>query len=536
MVPLADETGWYTHWVAVERDVTERKRAEEEAHVNEERFRLLSRATNDVIWDWDLRRGQLWWNENLEALFGHSPDEVEQGLESWINRIHAEDRERVLAGIHAFVGSREQNWEDEYRFQRADGSVALVIDRGFAIRDAAGQAVRMLGSITDVTEQRELERRVRQSQKLEAVGQLTGGVAHDFNNLLTVILGNAEVLGESLRHDPPLRQLAEMTGSAAERGAELTSRLLAFSRQQALEPKVVDLNRLLASLDGLLRRTLPESIDIELVRGGGLWLAEVDPGQLEVALLNLAVNARDAMPGGGHLTIETANSRLDAEYARHHQELRPGQYVQVSFSDTGAGMSPEVVEQAFEPFFTTKEVGRGSGLGLSMVYGFVKQSGGHAKIYSEPDQGTTVKLYFPRVNAKAAAEAPPEVEIVAGGHEHILVVEDDDLVREYLSGQLVSLGYRVTSSASGPEALEQLRARDDVDLLLTDVVMPGGMNGRELADQALVLRPGLKVLFTSGYTENAIVHQGRLDPGVQLLGKPYRRQDLAERVRQVLDA
>jgi len=535
LVPLADETGWYTHWVAVERDVTERKRAQEQARINEERFRLLARATNDVIWDWDLRSGRVWWSENLEVLFGHPREGVEPGPESWTRRIHPEDRGRVVEGIHAAIAGSGQNWEDEYRFLRADGSAATVIDRGFIIRDPGGSAIRMLGSMVDVTEQRSLEQRIRQSQKLEAVGQLTGGVAHDFNNLLTVILGNAEVLSESLTHEQHLRLLAEMTGTAAERGAELTGRLLAFARQQALEPKVVDLNRLLVSLDGLLRRTLPEHIDMELVQGGGLWLTEIDPGQLEVALLNLAVNARDAMPEGGRLTIETGNAKLDDDYAEQHEEVRAGQYVRVSVSDTGTGMDAAIAEQAFQPFFTTKEIGQGSGLGLSMVYGFVKQSGGHAKIYTEPGHGTTVTVYFPRVAASAPEIAADADGQAIGGHEHILVVEDDNLVREHLMTQLRALGYRVTGSASGPEALAELRRLDGIDLLLTDVVMPGGMNGRELADEACRLCQGLKVLFTSGYTENAIVHHGRLDPGVALLSKPYRRQELAAKVRRVLE-
>jgi CheY-like chemotaxis protein len=298
----------------------------------------------------------------------------------------------------------------------------------------------------------------------------------------------------------------------------------------------VDINKLVAGMDALLRRTLGEDIDVEIVRGGGLWIAEVDPGQLEGALLNLAINARDAMPGGGRLTIETANARLDDSYAATHGEVIAGQYAVISVSDTGTGMTPEVLERAFDPFFTTKDVGRGSGLGLSMVYGFVKQSGGHAKIYSEVGEGTTVKLYFPRVHdgVESGAESSVPVEIL-GGTEHILVVEDDEMVRSHLVAQLEGLGYRVTSANEGPAALALLRAHQNVDMLFTDVVMPGGMNGRELADACRAMRPGLKVLFTSGYSENAIVHQGRLDHGVHLLGKPYRRQDLAAKVRKVLD-
>jgi PAS domain S-box-containing protein len=388
----------------------------------------------------------------------------------------------------------------------------------------------------DVTERRSLEERLRESQKLEAMGRLTGGVAHDFNNLLTVILGNAELLTTRLNEDAQLRLLAEMTAKAAERGAELTSRLLAFARRQALQPKTVDVNKLIASIEPMLRRTISAEIELEFVRGAGLWLAEIDPGQLEVALLNLAINARDAMPDGGKLTIETCNAHLDDSYAARHDEVIAGQYVMISVSDTGTGMAQETLARAFEPFYTTKEVGKGSGLGLSMVFGFAKQSGGHVKIYSEPGQGTSVKLYFPRL--RGAKETAPEtsfLDAIVRGSEHILVVEDDDMVREHLSGQLAGLGYRVTDASNGPAALQIIGWMSDIDMLLTDIVMPGGMNGRQLADEALKLRPDLKVLFSSGYSENAIVHHGRLDAGVELLSKPYRLQDLAAKVRKVLD-
>ena len=387
----------------------------------------------------------------------------------------------------------------------------------------------------DVTERRALEARLRESQKLEAMGQLTGGVAHDFNNLLTVILGNAELLATRLTEDQQLRLMADMTAKAAERGAELTNRLLAFARRQALQPRIVDANKLIASMEPLLRRTISEDVNLEFVRGAGLWAAEIDPGQLEVAMLNLVINARDAMLKGGKLTLETGNAHLDESYAARHDEVMPGQYVLISVSDTGSGMAPQTLARAFEPFYTTKEVGKGSGLGLSMVFGFVKQSGGHIKIYSEPGEGTSVKMYFPRMHG-AEEDTPDRTggEKIEGGSEHILVVEDDDLVREHLSSQLAELGYRVTSAPNGPRALEIIWQMSDVDLLLTDIVMPGGMNGKQLADEALKLRPDLRVLFTSGYSENAIVHHGRLDAGVELLSKPYRRQELAAKVRKVL--
>jgi PAS domain S-box-containing protein len=536
VVPITDETGQPTHFVSIQRDITERKHAEEAIRTSEERFRLLARATNDVVWDWDLVTDLVWWNEGLKTQFGYDPLTVEAGSESWTNRIHLDDKEWVTSGVHsALIVGHEETWNGEYRFIRADGSVATVIDRAYIIRDNNQQAVRMLGSMIDVSEIRELDARLRQAQKMESIGQLTGGIAHDFNNLLTVILGNGELLREQLEDQRSLQQLATLTVTAAERGAELTNRLLAFARQQALDPKPVQLNELVAEMSNLFKRTVSEAIDIEIVAGEHLWAAEVDPGQLEVALLNLVINARDAMPEGGHLTIETINAYLDEDYAAHHDEVSAGEYVMISVSDTGHGMSPSVMAQAFDPFFTTKDVGKGSGLGLSMVYGFVKQSGGHAKIYSEEGEGTTIKLYFPRVMKEEPVVSQLYESRVEGGSEHILVVEDDDLVRTYVVGQLRELGYRVSDARNGAEALELLKTMRDIDLLFTDIVMPGGMNGRQLAEQAWSYRPDLKVLFTSGYTENAIVHHGRLDEGFHLLSKPYRRQDLAAKIRSVID-
>ena len=382
----------------------------------------------------------------------------------------------------------------------------------------------------------ELDQKLRQSQKMEALGQLTGGIAHDFNNLLTVVMGNAELLAERLTAQPQLQGLAEMTAKAATRGAELTNRLLAFARRQPLHPKVLDVNQLIAGMDGLLRRTLGEQIEIRIVRQPGLSAALVDQGQLENALLNLCINARDAMPGGGRLTLETANADLDSAYATPLAEVEPGRYVMIAVSDTGIGMDGITLERAFEPFFTTKEMGRGSGLGLSMVYGFVKQSKGHVQLYSELGHGTTVRLYLPR--AEGAAEVAPETRSVAvptGGSEKILLVEDDDIVRDHVAAQLASLGYDVVPVPGGMEAIAALKARADFDLLFTDIVMPGGIDGRQLAEEAHRLRPTLPILFTSGYSEHAIVHQGRLDAGHYFLAKPFRRQDLAAKVRAVLD-
>jgi signal transduction histidine kinase/CheY-like chemotaxis protein len=379
-----------------------------------------------------------------------------------------------------------------------------------------------------------LQEQLQQAVKMKAVGQLTGGVAHDFNNLLTVILGNADALVDQLKDNDRLRLLAELTRRAAERGAELTNRMLAFARQQPLEPSAIDADKLITAMDGLLRRTLREDHEIKIVQRSGLWPTMVDPSQLESALLNLAINARDAMPEGGKLTIETTNAYVDDSYATLHDEVTPGHYTLISVSDTGCGMSRETMARAFEPFYSTKGVGKGTGLGLSMVYGFAKQSGGHVKLYSEVGHGTTIKLYLPRADV-VAAESATVVGKECGGSETVLVTEDDDMVRSHVALMLRELGYTVIVSSNGPEALAIIDSGVPFDLLLTDVIMPGGMTGRALAEEATKRRPGLKVLYMSGYSENAIVHHGRVDAGVHLLRKPYRRSELALKVRQVLD-
>ena len=390
----------------------------------------------------------------------------------------------------------------------------------------------------DVTHQRLLAEQMVQAQKLDSLGRLTGGVAHDFNNLLTVILGNAEMLVEQSAPGATEHILADMIFGAAQRGAAMTQRLLAFARKQVLEPVPSDLNVLVSNTDQLLRHTLGGHIEIEMVRAAGLWLTLVDPVQLESALLNLAINARDAMLAGGHLTIETANMHLDEVYTSQHSGVAPGEYVMLAVSDSGGGIAPELLARVFEPFYTTKQMGKGTGLGLAMVYGFVMQSKGHIAIYSELEHGTTVKIYLPRLLDAELSEAhggAPDL-VQAGNNQLILLAEDDTMVRAYARGQLQELGYRVIEAASGAAALELLHARDDIDLLFTDVVMPGGMSGRQLADAAQAMRPSVPILYTSGYTEDAIIHHGRLDPGVMLLAKPYRRAELAHKVAAALGA
>jgi len=382
---------------------------------------------------------------------------------------------------------------------------------------------------------------LRQAQRLDAIGQLTGGVAHDFNNLLTIIIGNLESAQRQVAatSDAAKDRLGATIGRAmqgAQRAATLTRRLLAFSRQQPLNPKIIDLNKLLLGLPDLLRGGLGESVDVEIVGAAGLWPVDADATELETAILNLAVNARDAMPDGGKLTIEASNSYLDDNYCHQHSDVRQGQYVQISVSDTGSGMSADVRSRAFEPFFTTKDAGQGTGLGLSQVYGFVKQSGGHVNIYSEPGEGTTVRIYLPRRSSSVAPEeipAPQAIGHVSG--ECVLLVEDDDDVRDYLAQTLRDSGFHVIAAPNGKKALEVMEDHDrKIDLLLTDVVMPG-MNGRKVAEAAVNRRPGMKVLFMTGYSRNAIVHHGRLDPGVELVQKPITGDHLAAKIRAILD-
>ncbi len=394
---------------------------------------------------------------------------------------------------------------------------------------------------TEMRLREQAEASLRQAQRLEAIGQLTGGVAHDFNNLLTIIIGNLESAA---------RQIAALSGAGqdrvgqaisramqgAQRAATLTRRLLAFSRQQPLNPKAINLNKVLINLPDLLRGGLGESVAVEVVGAAGLWPVEADATELETAIVNLAVNARDAMPNGGKLTIEASNSYLDEEYCRQNTDVQPGQYVSIAVTDNGSGMPADVMARAFEPFFTTKDAGQGTGLGLSQVYGFVKQTGGHVKIYSEVGDGTTVKIYLPRLLAGMPEEdAPPTIAAASASGECILLVEDDDDVRSYLLETLHGAHYRVIEAADAEKALEALRTHgDEIDLLLTDVVMPG-MSGRRLAEEAKALRPDLKVIFMTGYSRNAIVHQGRLDSGVDLLQKPITADQLVTKIRTVLD-
>jgi PAS domain S-box-containing protein len=543
---------------------------------SEDLLGLAEEAGRLGIFEWQVAANTVRLSPKFLSLYGLTA--FDGRYESWRACIFREDQIRVTELIEsAFeAGARELN--AEFRITRAnDRALRWVEARNVIFYDSEQRPVRVVGVNVDVTERKRaivqlraftetLEERVkertreldaeyearqrveealRQAQKIEAVGQLTGGIAHDFNNLLTVVLGGLDTIGRqiaNLQESPATTRILkarDMALQGAQRAVTLTSRLLAFSRQQPLAPKPLDANRLVSGVCELLRRTLGEAVSLETVLAGGLWHTFADANQLENAILNLALNARDAMPDGGKVTIETANCFLDEAYVDQLSEpVARGQYVLIAVADMGMGMDRATLDKAFEPFFTTKDVGKGTGLGLSQVYGFVRQSAGHVRIYSEIGEGTTVKIYLPRyigdADATRADDGAGEA-VGAIGTESILVVEDDNALRAYTTESLRELGYFVMEAASGAAALESL-AKHPVDLLFTDVVMPGGINGRQLADEAQRRWPGLKVLFTTGYTRNAIVHHGRLDSGIHLVGKPFSFQDLAARIRSRLDA
>jgi PAS domain S-box-containing protein len=470
------------------------------------------------------------WNRAAERIFGYSADETLNRAYPLVPPEGQAEFDQIFQ--RSAAGERLRNVP--VRRRRKDGALVDIVFSGAPLYDSDHRLRGIVFVLEDVTARKALEQQLRQAQKMEAIGQLTGGIAHDFNNLLGVIIGSLDLLREH-EADKESAELAQEALTGALRGAELTRRMLAFARRQPLQPKIVDLNETLPGITEMLRRTLGEDIIINTSPAGDLWPALADPSQVEDAILNLAVNARDAMPRGGRLVIETANARLDEIYAAQNSELAPGDYVMLSVTDSGTGMPAEVIERAFEPFFTTKEAGRGTGLGLSMVYGFIKQSGGHVKIYSEPGHGTTVKLYLPKAadgtTAPAISHGPVEQP---AGNEMVLVVEDDAKLRSVALKLLRDLGYRVREADGAGSALAVLAESDDIDVLFTDVVMPNG-TGYDLARKARERHPQLKVLFTSGYSEHFIKNGDAAEFGAHLITKPYRKQELAVKLRSVLE-
>ncbi|CAN7762423.1 PAS domain S-box protein [Bradyrhizobium sp. LjRoot220] len=517
----------------VGRDMTESRRAQDSLRESAQLARGIINTALDAFVQMDDQGTVSDWNSQAENIFGWTRDEAVGAKLSDLIIPHSH-RDAHMAGLERFLRTGEAailGRRFEIDAMRRDGKEIRVELSVTELKRRNGFVFN--GFMRDLTDKIATEDRIRQAEKMEAVGQLTGGIAHDFNNILTVITGTIEILADAVKGEPQLAAITRMIDEAASRGADLTQHLLAFARKQPLEPKETDVNTLIIDTAKLLQRTLGEHVEIESVFEDESCPAIVDPNQLATAILNLALNARDAMPDGGKLIIETGMVVLDEHYARMHNDVRPGRYAMIAVSDTGTGIPAAILDKVFNPFFTSKGPGKGTGLGLSMVYGFVKQSAGHIMIYSEEGHGTTIKMYLPPATGTSLAAGPSQAPAVEGGNETILVVEDDALVRNYVLTQLHSLGYVTLDAGNATEALAIVKAGHPFDLLFTDVIMPG-LNGRQLANEMLKIRPGLKVLFTSGYTENAIIHHGRLDEGVLLLAKPYRKSDMAIMIRKAL--
>ncbi|MEX3924995.1 PAS domain S-box protein [Paraburkholderia sp. BR10936] len=539
VIPLSAPDGNLSGFANIVRDVTDKRLAHEAVLESERNFRLLVQGVTDYALFMLSPEGIVTnWNVGAARIKGYEADEIVGTHLRWFYT--PEDAAKGLPERGLEIAAREGRFEAEGWRVRKDGSrfwANAIID---AIRDEHGELVGFAKITRDVTErkvaQEQLEKAraaLLQSQKMEAIGKLTGGVAHDFNNVLQVLRGNLELL-ERRHRDSWSRERLEKAIEATEQGATLASQLLAFGRRQALQPAVVNLAVMLRNMNDMLRRALGEMIQVETVVSGGLWNTLVDPNHLENVVLNLAINSRDAMPRGGQLTLELSNTTLDSHYHALPDDVAEGQYVLLAITDTGTGMPPEVMEHAFEPYFSTKAEGEGTGLGLSMAYGFVKQSRGHMRIYSEVEHGTTVKIYLPRSTEEVVEPEPLPMPRVPGGSETILVVEDDKRVQSTVIEMLTELGYVVLKADDAQGAMVIIRSGARIDLLFSDVVMPGPMRSTEMAKMAVRVLPGLKVLFTSGYTQNAIVHGGRLDPGVHLLSKPYSREQLARKIRRML--
>jgi len=539
---VLDEKGQIAGIRCTIQDITERKRNEEALRESEERYRTILENIEDGYYEVDLPGNFTFFNDSLCRMLGYSRDElIGMGNDRYTDQ---ENRKKLFQAFNSVYRTGEPVKEFDWEVIRKDGRKVYGEVSVSLIRSSTGQPIGFRGIARDITERKRAEKemaalqeQLTQSQKMEAIGRLAGGVAHDFNNLLTVIKGYSQLSLLDLKENNPLWENIQEIQKATQRATDLTRQLLAFSRRQILDPKVLDLNSLLRDTEKMLRRMIGEDIELVTRLSEGLGRVKIDPGQIEQVILNLAVNARDAMPSGGKLTIETANAQSDEGYALTHLGLTPGHYVRLSVSDTGIGMSREVQEKAFDPFFTTKEKGKGTGLGLSTVHGIVTQSGGKIWVYSDPGHGTTFKIYFPTIEGELdTLNGKNETGSSPRGSETVLLVEDEPSVRDLANRLLKQQGYRVLEAANGEEALRLVRetAGERIHLLLTDVVLPQ-MSGKELADQLKIFRPDLKVLYTSGYTDFAVVHHGVLNSGTHFLQKPFSLKTLSQKVREALD-
>jgi PAS domain S-box-containing protein len=534
--PIKSPSGVVIGAAKATRDITQQRKVQVALLESEQTARDIIAHALEAFIQLDEGGCVIEWNPQSEAIFGWSRQEAVGSLLTTLflpkefSPRYLELRAQLRHDEKATVGKRF-----ELDAVRKDGEKIVVEVSLTALRRRTGWIFNSF--VRDLTERIAAEEKLRHSQRMDAVGQLTGGIAHDFNNMLTVITGTIDFLAEAVADKPDLAAIATLISEAADQAAQLTGRLLAFARQQPLQPRETDIGVLITESAKLMRPTLGENIEIRLVLANGVWPAQVDPGQLTTALLNLALNARDAMPNGGKLTLEAGNVVLDKCYVEIHRNLQPGNYVVLAVSDTGTGIPEAIRDKIFEPFFSTKEVGKGTGLGLSMVYGFVRQSNGHVDVYSEHGLGTTFRIYLPQADGRRTEDSIDTMSEspIEGRNETILVVEDDRLVRASVTAQLHSLGYKTICAANAREAITVVESGVAFDLLFTDLIMPGPLNGRQLAEEVAKRHAPLNVLFTSGYTEDAVVHHGRLDPGVLLLPKPYRRTDLARMIRTALD-
>jgi two-component system, cell cycle sensor histidine kinase and response regulator CckA len=533
---VRDQNGRTIRTVGAIQDVSERRRADEALRGSQERFQLALQATGLGLWDWDFTTNtvQFWleWKRQL----GYEPDEIPNEYEEWETRLHPDDRERVLTALRGYLDGKLPEYALEFRLRHKDGTYLWIYTRGVVLRDSTGRQTHMIGCHLDITERKQLEEQYRQSQKMEAVGQLAGGIAHDFNNLLVVIGGYAELVAEELGPSHPSRRDVDDIRAATRSAATLTRQLLAFGRRQILQPQVLDLNHVLRRMHRMLGRVIGEHITLVMTLSATARVY-ADPGQIDQVIMNLVLNARDAMPNGGRLMIETADAELDAAYVAQHRGASAGRHVMIAVSDTGVGMDEMTRARVFEPFFTTKAAGHGTGLGLATVYGIVKQSGGSIWVYSEVRTGSTFKIYLPVVTSNSKEPAPPAIDPrELYGSETVLVVEDQPLVRDMIERTLRHYGYNVLVESNGSGAIAAAHAHDGpIHVMLADVVLRGA-SGREIARQLVADRTAMRVLYMSGYTEEAIVHHGVLEPGLAFIQKPFTGEALVRRIREVLAA